>query len=159
MQQTITDFQQDEENHWLAILNCGHKQHLRHDPPWQNRPWVLTPEGRKEKLGVSLECKKCDMPRLPARETLTVLNSSAKITDTHLPAELLNAYQLPEHIWYEISVISGQIQLIFPATETCSQQGFLLDCEFEGIVPPLRLFQLKPSGPVELRIRTHEELP
>ncbi|HAV58493.1 MAG: acetyltransferase [Acinetobacter sp. GWC1_38_13] len=60
MQQAIVGFHIDEENHWVADLACGHTQHVRHDPPWQNRPWVLTELGRKEKLGVMLECKKCD---------------------------------------------------------------------------------------------------
>ena len=36
MQQAIVGFHQDEENHWVAD------------------------QGRKEKLGVMLECKKCD---------------------------------------------------------------------------------------------------
>lgn len=60
MQQAIIDFALDDENHWYAILACGHTQHVRHDPPWQNRPWVLTEQGRKAKLGVMLECKKCE---------------------------------------------------------------------------------------------------
>ena len=33
---------------------------MRNTPPWQNRAWVLTKDGRNEKLGVMLECKKCD---------------------------------------------------------------------------------------------------
>lgn len=60
MQQAIVGFHIDEENHWVADLACGHTQHVRHDPPWQNRPWVLTGQGRKEKLEVMLECKKCE---------------------------------------------------------------------------------------------------
>ncbi|EXB26744.1 hypothetical protein J537_1430 [Acinetobacter baumannii 1437282] len=60
MQQAILSFHLDEEGHYVADLACGHGQHVRHDPPWQNRPWVLTKQGRKEKLGVMLECKKCD---------------------------------------------------------------------------------------------------
>ena len=60
MQQAIVRFHLDEENHWVADLACGHTQHVRHDPPWQNRPWELTEQGRKEKLGVMLECKKCE---------------------------------------------------------------------------------------------------
>ncbi|AZM39619.1 DUF3565 domain-containing protein [Acinetobacter sp. WCHA39] len=60
MQQAIVGFHIDEENYWIADLACGHGQHVRHDPPWQNRPWVLTEQGRNEKLGVMLECKKCD---------------------------------------------------------------------------------------------------
>lgn len=60
MQQAIIDFHLDDEQHWVAQLACGHNQHVRHTPPWQNRPWVLTKEGRDEKLGMMLECKLCD---------------------------------------------------------------------------------------------------
>jgi hypothetical protein len=55
MQQAIVGFHLDEENHWVAELACGHGQHVRHDPPWQNRPWVLTEQGRREKLGAMLD--------------------------------------------------------------------------------------------------------
>ena len=60
MQQAIIGFVLDDEQHWVAKLACGHNQHVRHTPPWQNRPWVLTEDGRKEKLGIMLECKFCD---------------------------------------------------------------------------------------------------
>ena len=60
MQQAIMGFHLDDEQHWVAQLACGHNQHVRHTPPWQNRPWVLTKEGREEKLGMMLECKLCD---------------------------------------------------------------------------------------------------
>lgn len=60
MQQAIIGFHLDDEQHWVADLACGHTQHVRHTPPWQNRPWVMTKQGRKEKLGMMLECKKCD---------------------------------------------------------------------------------------------------
>lgn len=46
MQQAIIGFHLDEENHWVAELACGHHQHVRHTPPWQNRPWVITEQGR-----------------------------------------------------------------------------------------------------------------
>ena len=60
MQQAVIDFHLDDEQHWVAQLACGHNQHVRHTPPWQNRPWVLTKEGRDKKLGMMLECKLCD---------------------------------------------------------------------------------------------------
>lgn len=60
MQQAIVGFHLDDERHWVAQLNCGHKQHVRHNPPWQNRPWVLTEDGRNAKLGVMLNCTICD---------------------------------------------------------------------------------------------------
>jgi len=55
----IIGFHVDEEEHWVADLSCGHAQHVRHDPPWQNRPWVTTQAGRQEKLGQTLLCVKC----------------------------------------------------------------------------------------------------
>jgi hypothetical protein len=60
VQRRIIGFHQDEEQHWVADLECGHGQHVRHDPPWQNRPWVLTEETRRPFLGVVLNCVKCD---------------------------------------------------------------------------------------------------
>ena len=59
MQQKIIAFHQDEEKHWVAELECGHTQHVRHKPPWQNRPWVITAQGRASRIGQTLKCKKC----------------------------------------------------------------------------------------------------
>ncbi len=60
MQQPITGYHKDEEEHWVAELSCGHNQHVRHKPPWVERPWVLTEMGRTAMLGERLDCKKCD---------------------------------------------------------------------------------------------------
>jgi uncharacterized protein DUF3565 len=60
MKKRIVGYQQDEALHWMAELECGHHQHLRHQPPWTNRPWVTKPEGRASHLGGMLDCKKCD---------------------------------------------------------------------------------------------------
>jgi len=60
MRQPIVGFHRDDEGHWVAELACGHFQHARHDPPWINRPWVTTADGRNTALGRLLECKKCE---------------------------------------------------------------------------------------------------
>lgn len=60
MNQPITGYHKDAEGHWVAQLACGHNQHVRHDPPWMNRPWVVTPAGRQSMLGHVLQCVKCD---------------------------------------------------------------------------------------------------
>jgi hypothetical protein len=67
MNHRVTGFHQDEQHHWVAELACGHNQHVRHDPPFQTRPWVLTDEGRRSRLGIELECKKCDEGAPPDR--------------------------------------------------------------------------------------------
>ncbi len=60
MERRIIGFHQDELGDWVAELACGHGQHVRHAPPWSERPWVVTPRGRAQKLGTTLFCKKCD---------------------------------------------------------------------------------------------------
>ncbi|MYJ23930.1 MAG: DUF3565 domain-containing protein [Nitrospira sp. SB0673_bin_12] len=60
MKQRIIGFHRDEHGDWVADLECGHGQHVRHDPPWSERPWVVTPQGRERMLGKTLACKKCD---------------------------------------------------------------------------------------------------
>jgi hypothetical protein len=60
MKQPIVGYHQDDEGHWVAELRCGHSHHVRHNPPWQVRDWVTTPEGRASRLGVELECAQCE---------------------------------------------------------------------------------------------------
>ena len=61
----IVGFHQDDERHWVAELDCGHTQHVRHDPPWQVRPWVVTEEGRRGFIGATLNCVECDRSPRP----------------------------------------------------------------------------------------------
>lgn len=158
MQQSIVAFQQDEEQHWVAKLACGHSQHVRHDPPWQSRPWVTTDSGRKKMLGATLQCNKCDMPKLPTKDLLVVLNTSTKISEKTFPPELLSNDLLPDNIWAEIVIVSGQIQLIFDDSSSIKAiaKGFLLDSEYNGVTPPQTAFRLKPCGPVEFHITLYE---
>ena len=60
MKHPIVGYHRDEENHWVAELDCGHNQHLRHNPPFVNRPWVVSEQGRNSMLGHGLNCVKCD---------------------------------------------------------------------------------------------------
>jgi predicted ester cyclase len=60
MQQRIVGFHQDEFGDWVAELECNHNQHVRHQPPFQLRPWVTSEQGRHQHLGSKLECAKCN---------------------------------------------------------------------------------------------------
>jgi hypothetical protein len=60
MKRKIVGYHIDAENHWVAELECGHGQHARDDPPWRERPWVRTEEGRASWLGQELNCVRCD---------------------------------------------------------------------------------------------------
>ncbi len=59
MRRNIVGFHQDPDGQWVADLECGHAQHVRHEPPWQVRPWVQTEEGRTAMIGTALDCVRC----------------------------------------------------------------------------------------------------
>jgi hypothetical protein len=60
MRRAIDGFHQDERAEWVAELSCGHAQHVRHRPPWVERPWVESEEGRRSRIGAPLDCPLCD---------------------------------------------------------------------------------------------------
>ena len=65
MNQPIVGYHLDEHSDWVADLACGHGQHVRHQPPFFSRPWVLTQEGRTCQIGQLLFCKRCHEPDVP----------------------------------------------------------------------------------------------
>jgi hypothetical protein len=68
MQRKVYGFRQDEAGEWVVELSCGHQMHVRHDPPWQLRPCVLTAGGRATWLGQEMGCRLCDGPGTPGEE-------------------------------------------------------------------------------------------
>jgi len=62
MKTRIVGFRPDPEepDSWIALLACGHTQHVRHTPPLSERPWVLTEEGRQRFVGAEIDCPYCD---------------------------------------------------------------------------------------------------
>ena len=60
---TIHDFHQDAKGHWFALLACGHSEPVRHRPPYINRGWLLTEEGRAGQIGKRWRCRECEQRR------------------------------------------------------------------------------------------------
>jgi Protein of unknown function (DUF3565) len=67
MKRRIVGFHADAGGDWVAELECGHQQHVRHAPPFVERPWVVTKEGRESRIGEELDCAPCE-GALPDRE-------------------------------------------------------------------------------------------
>ena len=90
MQRRIVGFHRDCQQHWVADLECGHSQNVRHDPPWQERPWVLDEAAREARLGTSLNCILCDEP--PATERSKRPLEPADIAPPHLSPSAAEVY-------------------------------------------------------------------
>lgn len=109
MERAITGFGQDDVGDWLAHLECFHRQHVRHKPPFFNRPWVVTEAGRASFLGKPLSCVRCDRLELP--EGLTVYRKTPDFTEETLPAGLQRDHSIKPGSWGQLLVFSGCLTL------------------------------------------------
>ncbi|RMG64865.1 MAG: DUF3565 domain-containing protein, partial [Calditrichaeota bacterium] len=57
MERKIVGFRRDRVGDWVAVLECGHTRHLRHDPPWTERAWLTSEAERRRRIGETLFCK------------------------------------------------------------------------------------------------------
>jgi len=111
MQTTITGFHQDDARDWVAELACGHTQHMRHAPPWQERAWVLQDDERARRIGQEIACPLCDMPELP--EGVAVYKRTPSFDQDSVPAALLAEHTTKAGVWARIVVESGVLEYSF----------------------------------------------
>jgi tellurite resistance-related uncharacterized protein len=137
----IVGFHQDEEEHWVADLSCGHGQHTRHDPPFVERPWVLTAEGRAARLGSELDCVRCDRRELPAghapHRRTTVFDAAS------LPAALRARHATRAGVWALIHVTRGRVEAVLDAPFHARE---VLSPGTPGVVPAEVPHHVTPLG-------------
>ena len=148
MLRQITGFGQDSEEHWYAKLTCGHRQHVRHDPPLMSRPWVLTEEGREKIRGTELDCMRCDDFEWPD-DLIWMKDSNIFERDT-IPAAITKEHQTSAGVWARIVVSQGSVG--YHVMAPC-ERDFVLTPESSGVVLPQVKHCLVPSGPVTVQIR------
>jgi tellurite resistance-related uncharacterized protein len=105
----ISGFHQDDDGEWVAELSCLHGQHVRHRPPFQDRPWVLSDAGRGERIGQELECPLCDRAELP--DGLRISRTIGPFDATTAPPGLRKAHRVAEGTWGRLRVIEGSAGL------------------------------------------------
>jgi tellurite resistance-related uncharacterized protein len=140
-------FQQDAQGDWVAALACGHTQHVRHRPPFELRPWVLTEAGRQAKLGADFDCSFCEMPELPP--LARVYEHSRDFDETNTPKALLERHQLGCGVWGRIVVLEGLLK--YEILE--GRPGvWILRPDVVGSIAPEVAHRVLPCGPVRFKI-------
>lgn len=47
----------------VVTLDCGHRRHVRHRPPFEMHAWVLDEGQRAARVGQAIECGRCEAAR------------------------------------------------------------------------------------------------
>lgn len=141
--QPITGFHQDEEDHWVADLACGHGQHLRHTPPLEERT-VTTGSGREALVGKELECLFCNMPALP--EGLEAYRSTKTFDEVTVPKGLRNDHTTKVGTWARIVVEEGRLLY------TIGEESWVLQPGVVGVVAPTVPHKVTPQGAVRFHV-------
>lgn len=154
---SIVSFEQDEESHWVARLSCGHSQHVRHNPPLESRPWVVTESGRQQKIGAELNCLFCNMPALPSG--IEVYKSTKTFTESTIPPALTHKHTTKKGTWGRIVVTEGRLLYeTLTATESKPdnvpevEDSWVLRPGVVGIVAPEAPHQVRALGPVSFHV-------
>ena len=120
MIRTIHAFQKDDVGDWVAELSCWHRQHVRHEPPFSERPWVVTAEGRAGRVGAEIECPLCDRSELP--DGLGVVRTAGPFDEATLPAGLRREHRVADGTWGVLRVLDGDVELEL-TTDRCHTIG------------------------------------
>jgi tellurite methyltransferase len=108
MQRPIVRFGHDDEGVPIALLSCGHPQHIRHNPPFVNRAWITTEQGRASMLGQTLNCVRCEAFELPPG--FVPHERTPIFTETSLPAGLRQSHATGPGVWAKILVLEGRLR-------------------------------------------------
>jgi tellurite methyltransferase len=142
MNRAITGFRIDDTGDWIALLNCGHGQHVRHKLPFTRRPWVTTEEGRNGMLGEMLNCVRCDRFELP--DHFIAYQKTPTFTEHSIPLGLKKDHTTKTGIWAKIMVTEGR--LLYQVAPL--DMEFILSQNQIGIVIPAVLHCVAPLGAV-----------
>lgn len=142
MDRTITGFHRDDQGDWVAELDCGHGLHVRHRPPFTNRPWVTSEQGRAAMVGRHRDCLRCDRGEWPAG--MTAYKRTPEFDQASIPAGLLKDHATKAGVWGRIHVLEGRLK--YRLEEAEYEQ--VVDLSEPGVIVPQVRHRVEPLGPV-----------
>lgn len=147
MIRTVVGLHSDAEGHWVAELSCLHRQHVRHQPPFQDRAWTLTEEGRAARIGTEIDCPLCDRAELP--QGLRVTRTAGPFTAETVPPGLQADHRVAEGTWGRLRVLEGSVRFRL-ATEP--PIDVVLGAGDAQPIPPLTPHNLSVVGPMRIEV-------
>jgi tellurite methyltransferase len=154
VERSIVGFFQDDVGDWVAKLDCFHRQHVRHDPPFRSAPWVVHEVGRSERVGTALDCPLCDRGELP--DSLEVVRVTDTWDEHTMPAGLRRAHRVAAGTWALLRVEDGEVRFrayTEPVIDTILGPGAA------QAIPPRVEHEVEPLGAVHFFVEFLRPLP
>jgi tellurite resistance-related uncharacterized protein len=134
---------QDDTGDWVAQLECFHRQHVRHNPPFRSAPWILDNLGRPQRVGTTLDCPLCDRAELP--DDLEVVRSTDTWTERTMPAGLRRGHRVASGMWGRLRVVEGELRFV---AQTQPVLDVTVVADTPQAIPPEVEHEVEPKGPV-----------
>lgn len=150
MERPIKGFEIEEGGDAIALLSCGHIQHVRHKPPLINRPWAVTTEGRNSALGESLNCVLCDRFEVP--KDVVLYQQTPVFSEASIPDHLKKDHTTKAGVWAKIVVKEGKLRYRIETLATDLE----LSQEKEGIIVPEVPHSVEPLGAVQFFVEFYK---
>ena len=147
MLRQIVGFEVDDVGDWAARLDCRHRQHIRHQPPFRVAPWINDETERAERIGSALDCPLCDRCELP--QDLTVHRTTATWDERTMPEALRRAHRLASGRWDRLRVTRGSLRFV---ARTDPVTDVVVDAERWQAIPPDVEHHIEPRGPTRFAI-------
>ena len=147
MDRAILAFRQDDAGDWIADLSCLHSQHIRHRPPFFDRPWVTTSAGRDGRIGSAIDCPLCDRAELP--DGLRVVRTAGPFDRDTLPAGLRRSHRVADGTWGVLRVLEGSVRFTMATVPPVERELMAGDTQ---PIPPLVPHTVGVADPVRLAV-------
>lgn len=147
MQRQIIGFDIDGEGDRVALLDCGHRQHVRHRPPFVNRAWAESEAGRAAMMGEALDCVRCDRLELP--DGAVAYRETPAFDADSVPKGLLKDHTTKAGTWGRLEVLAGRVRYVL-----APPIGRTLDLK-EGesaAIPPEAPHHVEPGADAQFRV-------
>ena len=143
VERRIVEFVEDDLGDWVAQLECLHRQHVRHRPPFRSAPWVLDDAERTSRVGTMLDCPPCDRAELP--DGLVLHRVTATWDEQSMPVGLRRAHRVAAGTWGNIRVLEGALRF---TAATQPRIDVVIAAGAAQAIPPDVVHEVEPQGSV-----------
>ena len=147
MRRRIEFFTQDDLGDWVAHLDCLHRQHVRHAPPFREAPWVLDELERAAHVGSPIDCPLCDRAELPA--DLDTARVTGTWNEETVPAALQRDHRIAARTWGLVHVTAGSVRFRAATTPPIDR---IVTVGAPQAIPPEVAHAVEPVGPVNFHV-------